>query len=264
MLKKITDIKRQVVDAAKVQIPLTSFISEVEPGDFAFRKAIEQAPWTLIAECKLASPAKGQLCSNYSVPKLAEIYTANGATALSVHTDTHFCGRLEDIVAVRSVTSLPILRKDFIIDEYQIYEARRVGADAILLIANILSDGQLKEYLALSKELGMDCLVEIHTLEELQRVQQTPARLVGINNRNLETFKTDVQNTFDLLPYCNKDRLLISESGVSSEAEAIRLRNAGVRGILVGEGLVKANNIADKTQKLAMLQQINGGKNHAK
>jgi len=264
MLKKITDIKRQVVEAAQLEKPLTSFINKIVPGDFAFSKAIQESPWALIAECKLASPAKGELCSAYSVPELAEIYTANGAVALSVHTDTHFRGRLEDIAAVRSVTSLPILRKDFIIDEYQIYEARRVGADAILLIANILSDGQLKEYLALSKELGMDCLVEIHTLEELQRVQQTPARLVGINNRNLETFKTDVQNTFDLLPYCNKDRLLISESGVSSEAEAIRLRNAGVRGILVGEGLVKANNIADKTQKLAMLQQINGGKNHAK
>ena len=264
MLKKITDIKRQVVEASKHEKPLTSFINKIVSGDFAFSKAIKESPWSLIAECKLASPAKGELCSAYSVPELAEIYTANGAAALSVHTDTHFRGRIEDIAAVRSVTSLPILRKDFIIDEYQIYEAREAGADAILLIANVLSDKELKEYLALAHKLGMDCLVEVHSLEELQRVQQTPAKLIGINNRNLTTFVTDVQNTFDLLPYCDKERLFISESGVSIKAEAARLRGAGLRGILVGEGLVKASDIGEKTRELAMLEPINGGKEHAK
>ena len=159
MLKKIIDIKRQIVAVAKQERPLASLLLDIKPGNFAFSNAVQQSTWTLIAECKLASPAKGQLCTDYSVPELAKIYTANGATALSVHTDIHFCGRLEDIAAVRAVTQLPILRKDFIIDKYQIYEARLAGADAVLLIVNILSDAQFKDYQALVHELGQPCLV---------------------------------------------------------------------------------------------------------
>ncbi|MBP2628769.1 MAG: Indole-3-glycerol-phosphate synthase [Firmicutes bacterium] len=260
MLKKITDKKRQIVADAKEQRPLSDLLKVITPGNYVFSKAIQQSEWTLIAECKLASPAKGQLCTDYSVPELAKVFAANGATALSVHTDMHFCGRLEDIAAVRAVTQLPILRKDFIIDEYQLYEARVAGADAVLLIANILSDDQLKEYLGIAHELGMDSLVEVHTLEELERVQQTSATLIGINNRNLQTFITDIQNTFDLLPYCDGRRLVISESGVSTGAEAYRLKMAGIRGILVGEGLVKATDIAGKTQELAILNRMSGGK----
>lgn len=260
MLKKITDKKRQTVAEAKEQRPLVELLQDITPGNFAFSKAIKQSEWTLIAECKLVSPAKGPLCTDYSVPELAQIYTANGATALSVHTDVHFNGRLQDIAAVRAVTTLPILRKDFIIDAYQIYEARAAGADAVLLIVNILSDEQLKEYLAIACELGMDSLVEVHTLEELQRAQQTSATLVGINNRNLKTFVTDVQNTFELLPYCDGQRIVLSESGVSARAEADHLQRAGVRGILVGEGLVKATDIAKQTRELAMINKINGGK----
>ena len=263
VLKKITDKKRQTVAEDKEKRPLADLLQEITPGHFAFSTAIKQSKWTLIAECKLVSPAKGVLCTNYSVPELAKLYTVNGATALSVHTDVHFSGRLEDIAAVRAVTALPILRKDFIIDEYQIYEARAAGADAVLLIVNILSDDQLKEYLDIAHELGMDCLVEVHTVEELERVQKTRATLVGINNRNLETFITDVQNTFDLLPYCDGRRLLISESGVSQGVEASRLKLAGVQGILVGEGLVKATDIAQKTRELAMINKINGGLQHA-
>ena len=260
MLKNITDKKRLTVVYDKEQRPLADLLKKITPGTFAFSKAICQSEWTLIAECKLTSPAKGQLCTDYTVPELAEIYTVNGATALSIHTDEHFSGRLADIAAVRAVTTLPILRKDFIIDEYQIYEARVAGADAVLLIANILTDDQLQRYLDITHELGMDALVEVHTLDELQRVQQTSATLLGINNRNLATFVTDVQNTFDLLPFCDDKRLLISESGVSSGAEANRLQLAGVRGILVGEGLVKATDIAAKTRELAKTNKINGGK----
>jgi len=263
MLKKITDKKRQLVAEAKLQRSLERLLQEVTPGHFALSKAIKDTSWTLIAECKLASPAKGELCNSHSVPELATIYTKHGATALSVHTDPHFCGRLEDIAAVRKVTSLPILRKDFIIDPYQIYEARVAGADAILLIVNILSDDELVRYLALAQELGMDSLVEVHTLEELERAQQTSATLIGINNRNLKTFVTDVQNTFDLWPSCDQQRIFISESGVSAGEEAHRLKQAGLRGILVGEGLVKAADIGDKTRELAMKNEQNGGKKDA-
>jgi len=263
MLEKITDKKRHTVAAAKKERPLAEILKEITPGTFTFSKGIHQLAWALIAECKLVSPAKGQLCTDYTVTELARIYTANGAAALSVHTDTHFNGRLSDISAVRAVSQLPILRKDFIIDEYQLYEARAAGADAVLLIANILSEGQLNEYLAIAHELGMDSLVEVHTLEELRRVQQTAAPIVGINNRNLQTFRTDIQNTFDLLPYCDKDRLVISESGVSTGADADRLQQAGIRGILVGEGLVKAADIGGKTRELASLNKESGGKQHA-
>lgn len=260
MLKNITDKKRLVVEDAKEQRLLKRLLKNIAPGNFDFSKAIKKSEWALIAECKLASPAKGELCTDYSVPELAQIYTENGAAALSIHTDSHFRGSLEDIAAVRAVTELPILRKDFIIDAYQIYEARVAGADAILLIANILSDEQLKEYLSIAHGLGMDCLVEVHTLEELKRVQQTPAPIIGINNRNLQTFTTDIQNTFDLLPYCDQFRIIISESGVSTGIEADRLQEAGARGILVGEGLVKASDIGSKTRELARLERKNGGK----
>lgn len=263
MLNKITEKKRQTVEAAKEERPLERLLKNIQPGSFAFSKAIKQANWALIAECKLVSPAKGQLCSEYTVPELAQIYTENGACALSVHTDSHFSGQLEDIAAVRAVTELPILRKDFIIDEYQIYESRVAGADAILLIAHILTDEQLNQYITMAHGLGMDCLVEVHTLEELERAQKTIATLIGINNRNLETFITDIQNTFDLLPYCDQRRIVISESGVSRGAEAQRLEEAGVRGILVGEGLVKASDIGSKTQELAILNQIEGGRKYA-
>jgi indole-3-glycerol phosphate synthase len=252
MLNDIVAKKRQEVGMRKQQKPLIHFKEHITKGSFAFYQVIEQAPWALIAECKLVSPVKGQLCSKYSETELAKLYAANGATALSVHTDQHFNGKLENIVAVRVVTDLPILRKDFIIDTYQIYESRLVGADAILLIAAVLTDEELEEYIEVAKELGLDCLVEVHTLEELLRVQKTSAVLVGINNRDLKTFTTDISNTFALLPYCSPHVLLISESGIRTGEDAKKLQKAGVKGILVGEGLVSADNVGYMTQEMAL------------
>lgn len=263
MLKTILAKKYQEVKTAKQRRPLPSLIQDIKPGSFALRKAIKQSEWSLIAECKLASPATGRLCTRYSVPELAQIYTAHGATGLSVLTDSHFGGTLANIQAVRAVTELPILRKDFIVDAYQIYEARAVGADAVLLIAGILSDSELKEFMAVAHGLGMDCLVEVHNAVELNRVQQTPALLVGINNRNLKTFTVDLTTTFSLLPHCDKHRIIISESGVKTGEDALRLKAAGVRGTLVGEGLVTAENIAGKTRELALVNTKNGGEYHA-
>ncbi|MEG6586722.1 indole-3-glycerol phosphate synthase TrpC [Dendrosporobacter sp. 1207_IL3150] len=252
MLDKIVAKKEYEVAETKKQIPLQALRQQIKPGNFALSKALRDNDWGLIAECKLASPAKGQLCEDYTVPELAKTYTEHGALALSVHTDPHFKGIITDIAKVRAVTDLPILRKDFIIDEYQIYEARAAGADAILLIAAILTDYQLRDYLYKAWSVGLDCLVEVHTKEELQRVLKTPAELIGINNRNLQTFKTDIVNTFELLPDCHDDRVVISESGIKSGNDASRLKEAGVRGILVGEGLVKAEDIGQKTRELAL------------
>ncbi|MEN6412366.1 MAG: indole-3-glycerol phosphate synthase TrpC [Veillonellales bacterium] len=252
-LQKIVDKQQQEVAAAKRERPLACFISDIRPGNGLFRKSLYRSEWSLIAECKLASPVKGQLCSSQSITDLARIYTANGAAALSVHTNSHFRGQLIDIAAVRQVTDLPILRKDFIVDSYEIYESRYAGADAVLLIAAILSESQLTEYLQLAGKLGLDCLVEVHSREELQMVLQTPAELIGINNRDLKTFKTDIRHTFELLPECGSDRCIISESGVRTGEEARRLKAAGVRAVLAGEGLVTAADIDAKVRELALL-----------
>ncbi len=175
-------------------------------------------------------------------------------------TDSHFCGTGQHIGEAKQVSSLPVLRKDFIVDEYQLYQARVLGADAVLLIAAILTDDQLHRYLATARQIGLDCLVEVHSREELERVQQTPAVIIGINNRNLTTFTTNVENTFDLLPYCAADRLFISESGIHSRKTAVDLQNAGIRGVLVGEGLVTAQDIAEKVRELS----LQGGSKNAK
>lgn len=254
MLAKIVEKKRQEVELAKKQKPLEELVAQAQRGNFAFQNALKQKDWALISECKLASPVKGPLCTGYTVPDLARIYTANGAAALSVLTDIHFQGSLAHLEAARQVSDLPILRKDFIVDDYQIYEARCAGADAILLIAGVLSAAQIQEYIEVAGELGMDCLVEVHTKEELLDVLQTSAQIIGINNRDLKTFKTSLDNTFALLPYCGTDRIVISESGISNDTDASRLKAAGVRGVLVGEGLVKAEDIAAKTRELALLK----------
>lgn len=258
LLEKILQAKRETVAIATRERPLEKLLEFVRPADFSFRKALHNRPWALIAECKLASPSKGRLCTNYTVAELARIYTESGAAVLSVLTDKHFCGTIEHIGEAKRVSSLPVLRKDFVIDPYQIYEARSVGADAILLIAGILSDEQLRDYLSLTEELGMDALVEVHTLGELQRVQQTKARIVGINNRDLTRFVTDINTTLQLLPHCDKERFIISESGIKDGSDALRLKTAGVRGILVGEGLVTAADIPGKVRELA-LREKNGG-----
>ncbi|MDD4601813.1 Indole-3-glycerol phosphate synthase [bioreactor metagenome] len=251
MLETIVAQKRIEVNQLKTMRPLVEWFNEIKQGGFAFGKALE-AGWSLIAECKLTSPFKGSLCQGYSVLELAELYTMNGATALSVHTDRHFHGKLEDIGIVKNISSLPVLRKDFIVDKYQIYEARHAGADAILLIAAILTSRQLAEYLAIGHDLGLDCLVEVHTADELDMVHKTAAKLIGINNRDLRTFRTDIKNTFKLAEYFDPTKTYISESGIRRGYEAAQLKKLGVRGILVGEGLVTASDIPGRIRELAV------------
>lgn len=271
MLDAIVAARRQAVAADKKRRPLAALRPAIAPGTGAFAAALRANAWSLIAECKLASPAKGTLCDRYTVPELAGLYTRGGAAALSVHTSPPFRGRLEDLAAVRAVSPLPILRKDFIIDEYQLYESRWAGADAVLLIARILTDDQLGRFLALAGDLGLDCLVEVHSREELDRVQRTPAAIVGLNNRDLRTFTTDLAATFAMLPHIDSRRLVISESGINDGRDALKLKQAGLRGALVGEGLVTAPDIAARTRELALAaaasapdrQTIKGGQPHA-
>lgn len=251
ILDEIVQKKKEIVALDKQQLSLYDMKQEILPGTFAMSGKIRNQSWSLIAECKLQSPAKGRLCSSHSVVELAKIYAANHASVLSVHTDPHFLGKNEDIKKVKAAVDLPVLRKDFIIDPYQIYQARYLGADAVLLIARILSPQQLKEYLYTAWELGLDALVEVHDEKDILSAQDTPAEFIGINNRNLKTFTTDIQNTLDLLKYCDKDRHLISESGIYDVEDVECLQVAGLQGALVGEGLVRAEDIARKTRDLA-------------
>ena len=255
MLKQIVASKREEVAAAKERQPEAGLRQQLHPGSFRLSAALAASDWSLIAECKLASPVKGRFDSGCSVDQLAAIYEKNGAIAISVLTDRHFDGTAAHVPAVRQVTDLPILRKDFIIDSYQLYEARVLGADAILLIAAVLTDGEINRFLAQAAEIGLDCLVEVHDEEELRRVLATPARLIGINNRNLHTFTTDIATSLKLLPLCGPDRLVISESGIRTAEDALRLKEAGARGILAGEHLVTAGDIAAKTRELTLRQE---------
>jgi len=251
ILAEIVEKKREIVAAAKRELPLTEMRPQLQTDHFRMARRVRKGEWSLIAECKLRSPAKGDLCRRFSVDQLAEFYEANGAAMLSVHTDPHFLGKNEDLQRIAQRTALPVLRKDFIIDAYQIYEARYLGAAAVLLIVRILSSQQLAEYLALTAELGMDALVEVHDRDDMERAMSVPSRFLGINNRNLTSFTTSIGNTLDLLPYADASRVLISESGVHTQLEARRLQQAGCDGILVGEGLAVADDIAGQTAAFA-------------
>ena len=251
ILSEIVSKKKLIVDEAKMIAPLDKIKSELEIGHFRMSQAIVKGAWSLIAECKLQSPSKGRLNQTHSVTELAKIYEMNGAKMLSVHTDPHFLGSNESFIEVRRTVGLPLLRKDFIIDEYQIYEARHLGADAILLIVRILTADQLKKFLYVAWTLGMDALVEVHDAEDLSTALGTNAAFIGINNRNLKTFETTIDQTLELLPLiptADRNRILISESGVQSLDDIKKLRAEHVDGILVGEGLVRATDIAAQTK----------------
>ena len=255
ILQEIVEAKKAVVARAKAKMPLHQVqkLARRHAGSFAMNYRFKQNGWGLIAECKLKSPSKGDFGHKHTVAELAQIYEHAGAAMLSVHTDAHFSGRNEDIPMVKGLVSIPVLRKEFIIDKYQIYESRLLGADAILLIARILTAGQLDNYLHTAWSLGMDALVEVHDAEDMAKALATPARFIGINNRNLKYFKTTIQNTLDLLPLADRNRVLISESGIHTLEEAQMLRQAGLQGILVGEGLSTAPDVAAMTRAMAEL-----------
>ncbi len=252
ILTEIVENKKIIVDEAKKILPLDEIKNKIECGHFRMSQNVKKNSWSLIAECKLQSPAKGRLNKTHSVLELAKIYEDNGAKMLSVHTDPHFLGSNEDFKKVREQIKIPILRKDFIIDEYQIYESRLLEADAILLIVRILTAETLKKFLYLAWSLGMDALIEVHDEKDMETALSTPAEFIGINNRNLKNFTTTTENTIELLPHADMNRILISESGIFTVEDVQRLKNSGCDGILVGEGLVRAENISEQTKNFAL------------
>ena len=197
----------------------------------------------VIAEIKRASPSKGIICQRFDPHAIAASYQSHGACCLSVLTDRDFFkGNDDDLKAARQACCLPVLRKDFIIDAWQIYESRLIGADCVLLIVAALDDGRLQEFSLLALELGMDVLVEAHDAEELQRALLTTASLIGINNRSLHTFETQLETTLDLMHCVPADRLLVTESGIHTPQDVQRMQEAGVKAFLVGEALMRADD----------------------
>ena len=254
ILTQIVNNKLKEVTQRKERVPLqalTSRIAALAPTR-NFREAISSsAEINIIAEIKKSSPSTGRIVENYDPERLARIYEENGASAISVLTDKKFFGGdLEDLAKVRKVSSLPILAKEFILDEYQIYEARLLGADAILLIARLLSREKLKKYLDLASKLDLECLVEIHEEKEWGEIKDLPLDVVGINNRNLASLKVDIEVSFNLIKKIPSDKIIVSESGIDSRQDIHRLREVGVDAFLIGGALLKSRDAGRKLREL--------------
>jgi indole-3-glycerol phosphate synthase len=223
------------------------------PRDFEAALRPAGAPVALIAEVKKASPSRGVLAADLDPVALAGSYGRHGAHAISVLTDeTYFKGHLDLLGAIRPGVAAPLLRKDFTIDEWQLWESRAAGADAVLLIVSILDDPLLRDLAAAAKGLGLAALVECHTAGELDRALSAGARLLGINNRDLATFETRIETTLELLPLVPPGPLVVSESGFFTGDQVRRVVAAGARAILVGEGLVRAPDVAAKIAELTL------------
>ncbi len=258
ILKKIVDYKRDELAQVKRTTSLLELKARLagrddQPRDFVgallAAEAAERA--AVIAEVKKGSPSKGLIRADFDPLAIAGTYAENGAACLSVLTDEHFfLGKLDYLAAIRSVVSVPLLRKDFIFDPYQIFEARVAGADAILLIAAMLELTQLRDFTALARELSLDVLLEVHDEAELETALQVNCTLIGINNRNLRTFATDLATTERLAKLIPGGRVIVAESGINTHSDILRLQRAGARAFLVGESLMRETDVGAKLREL--------------
>jgi len=251
ILNKILDVKADEVAAAKKHQDCASLRREVESDaearaglrgyEAALRAKVAAGHAGVIAEVKKASPSKGVIRADFRPAEIAVDYAAHGAACLSVLTDVQFFqGAPEYLQQARAACTLPALRKDFMIDPYQVYQARSWGADAILLIVAALDHGLMAEMEAVAHELGMSVLVEVHNADELNAALKLKTKLLGINNRNLRTFETSLQTTLDLLPNISPDKLVVTESGIHTRDDVKRMRDANVNAFLVGEAFMRA------------------------
>jgi len=258
ILQKIVSHKREEVAAAKLAQPLAEMkarVADREDQPRGFERALRDAAasgWTaVIAEVKKGSPSKGVIRPDFDPLNISSIYQDNGATCLSVLTDEKFfLGNLRYLALIREQVGLPLLRKDFLYDPYQIYEASAGGADAVLLIAAMLEQSQLEDLLGLARELYLDVLLEVHDEREMAMALRTDCTLIGINNRSLHTFVTDLAVTERLAPMVSADRLIVAESGINCRADVERLQAAGAKAFLVGESLMRQDDIGAKLKEL--------------
>ncbi|HKT19841.1 MAG TPA: indole-3-glycerol phosphate synthase TrpC [Stellaceae bacterium] len=257
VLLRICEGKRREIARAKAARPVAALERAARaaetPRGFAtaLERAVASGRYGLIAEIKKASPSAGLIRPDFDPPALARDYAKGGASCLSVLTDaTDFQGEAAHLTAARAACALPLLRKDFMLDPYQVIEARAMGADCVLLIMAALGDDEARALEALAFQWAMDVLVEVHNAEELDRALKLKTRLIGINNRNLKTLKTDIATTEALAPRVPKDRLLVSESGLAVPADLARMRRAGVSCFLIGESLMRQQDVAAATAAL--------------
>ena len=257
ILKKIIDYKQGELAAIKASLPLTELKARIAdlPPPRGFAAALHRTgnagSTAIIAEVKKGSPSKGVIRADFDPLAIAATYAENGAACLSILTDTHFfLGHLSFLPAIRKVVDIPLLRKDFIFDPYQIYEARVAGADAVLLIAAMLDLSRLRDFAALARELALDVLLEVHDEEELETALATDCGLIGINNRSLHTFVTSLSTTERLAPLVPADRLIVAESAIDTRADIVRLQHSGAKAFLIGEALMREPDIGAKLREL--------------
>ena len=255
ILDRLTDHARERVEEAKRRQPLAEIRQralDMPKGNFAFEEALRKPDIAFICECKKASPSKGLIAPEFLYLSIAREYEAAGADAVSVLTEPKwFLGSDKYLKDIAGAVSIPCLRKDFTVDEYMIYEAKLLGASAVLLICSILSEEQIKEYIGICDGLGLSALVEAHDGEEVEMALRAGARMIGVNNRNLKDFSVDTENSRRLRQMIPPEVLFVSESGVGSAEDVSRLRGIGADAVLIGETLMRA---ADKKAKLRELK----------
>ena len=255
ILDKLAAHARERTEQAKQRVPLEELKQRalaLPKGDFAFENALRKPGLSFICECKKASPSKGLIAPNFPYLKIAREYEAAGADCISVLTEPKwFLGSDSYLREIASAVSVPCLRKDFTVDEYMIYEAKLLGASAVLLICSILSEEQLREYLGVCDALGLSALVEAHDEAEVRMALRAGARVIGVNNRNLKDFSVDTENSRRLRALIPSDVLFVSESGVRDAADVETLRGIGADAVLIGEALMRA---PDKKAALAALR----------
>lgn len=258
LLSKIRLLKQEEIKSRKAEIPLQELKAQIKdlPPTLDFQKTLGGSGVALIAEVKKASPSAGVIRPDFNPTDIARAYQEGGAAAISVLTEkSNFGGELRHLKSVKEAVTIPVLRKDFILDEYQIYESRAGGADAILLISELLGKDEIAIFIELGHALGLSCLVESHSLKELEKVISAGAKMVGINNRDLKTLQINLETSLQLLPLIPNDRIKVSESGIKNSSQVKILKEAGVDAILVGETLLRSDDIVETIQNLLGLDK---------